>query len=137
MIIHRDIKPSNILFTGETSQLVDKPFDIALADFGLARQCTDPSQQIYGFVGTEDYMAPEVESHQPYSFAVDIWSAGKVMQDIMKYLEKKGRNELYPGNFDIEKDLLQQLLQEDPLNRLTADQALKHDYFRFPPSLFS
>ncbi len=92
MIIHRDIKPGNILFTGETSQIVDKPFDIVLADFGSAYQCTGPSDYTYGLSATKGYAAPEVESYQQYSFAVDIWSAGRVMQEMMIFGEE-GREE--------------------------------------------
>lgn len=61
-ILHRDIKLHNILLQSGR---------VKVSDFGFAVEgpiATD-------WVGTPNYMAPEILKHKPYSSAVDIWAA--------------------------------------------------------------
>ena len=68
-IIHRDIKPDNIM--------VSENGDYKLVDFGIARNMERTSQASTK-AGSYPYMAPEVQMHQPYGKAVDIYSLGVV-----------------------------------------------------------
>ena len=49
---HRDLKPENLMFTDDTYTT------LKLIDFGEARSCAEG--RIKEYVGTTDYMAPEV-----------------------------------------------------------------------------
>lgn len=53
-IAHRDLKPENILLITR-----DNDVNIKLTDFGLAK-ATDESGGLKSFVGTPQYVAPEV-----------------------------------------------------------------------------
>lgn len=68
-IIHRDIKPQNIFLSRDGN--------FKLGDFGIAKHME--GTQLGTMAGTEDYMAPEVNFFQPYSFQADIYSLGLVM----------------------------------------------------------
>lgn len=75
MIIHRDIKPPNIVICeGKLLYLVD---------FGHSVKVTklNKNRRSYG-CGTEGYKAPEIKSHQEYSFPVDVYSIGRVIRRI-------------------------------------------------------
>jgi serine/threonine protein kinase len=75
-IIHRDIKPQNILLTGNRTQL-------KLADFGCSRNLHIP-QTMSAVVCTLWYRPPEVLlSHGQYTHAVDIWSLGCVLGELI------------------------------------------------------
>lgn len=72
-IIHRDIKPQNIFLSRDGNY--------KLGDFGIAKHME--GTQFGTMAGTEDYMAPEVNFFQPYSFQADIYSLGLVMYWIL------------------------------------------------------
>ena len=68
-IIHRDIKPQNIFLSRDGN--------FKLGDFGIAKHMD--GTQFGTMAGTGDYIAPEVNFYQPYSFQADIYSLGIVM----------------------------------------------------------
>lgn len=85
-IIHRDLKPSNILAT-ETC-------DIQLCDFGLARAIDfSADENRTEYVVTRYYRAPEIMISHEYTTAVDIWSLGCTMAELMTgHILFKGEN---------------------------------------------
>uniref|UniRef100_A0A672G0H9 Inhibitor of nuclear factor kappa-B kinase subunit alpha n=1 Tax=Salarias fasciatus TaxID=181472 RepID=A0A672G0H9_SALFA len=68
-IIHRDLKPENIVL----QELVHKIIDLGYAkDLDQGSLCTS-------FVGTLQYLAPELFESKPYTVTVDYWSFGNVI----------------------------------------------------------
>jgi len=78
--IYRDLKPENIL--------MDKSGHIKLTDFGLSK-CLSKAKSLKtsSFVGTAEYLAPEIQTHKDYTKAVDWWNLGTLF-----YLMITGRN---------------------------------------------
>jgi len=75
-IVHRDLKPSNILATEQC--------DIQLCDFGLSRAIDFSADENHTeYVVTRYYRAPEIMISHDYSTAVDIWSLGCTMAELM------------------------------------------------------
>lgn len=47
--------------------------DITLGDLGLARSVEPKDNNVYSFVGTFNYMSPELINNKGYLFKSDIW----------------------------------------------------------------
>lgn len=62
-IIHRDLKPGNIFIS--TSH--NLPQDVKLGDFGISTTEIGTTD----FIGTPDYMAPEIYDRKPYGISID------------------------------------------------------------------
>lgn len=72
-IIHRDIKPENIVRQEVDGKIVHKLIDLGYAkDLDQGSVCTS-------FVGTLQYLAPELFESKPYTVTVDYWSFGTVI----------------------------------------------------------
>ena len=87
-IIHCDLKPENILLRdvmGERIKLVDY-------GSGCFRQ-----EQVYTYVQSRFYRAPEVILRIPYSEKVDIWSLGRILAELYT------GEPLFPGNNEQEQ----------------------------------
>lgn len=130
-IIHRDVKPGNIL-VGDV---------IKLCDFGMAIQ---PGDKL-NICGTPNYISPEVLNEQEQTSAIDMWSLGATIF-IMTFgkapFETKTVKQTYaritaglftfPKHIIISaclKDLIENLLIVNPYDRLTATEALEHEFF--------
>ncbi|XP_054158456.1 eukaryotic translation initiation factor 2-alpha kinase 1-like [Oppia nitens] len=83
-IIHRDIKPTNILIRG-SGCLPDRPTFIKIADFGLAIEHHYRSQSHTRHVGTDRYMAPEVNHVTKYTITADMYSIGVTSEELFNY----------------------------------------------------
>ena len=77
-VIHRDIKPNNLLIHNDGR--------LVLADFGIARIMQETGKTIDStltspsiFVGTPNYMAPEMVQGGPIDHRVDIYELGIVL----------------------------------------------------------
>uniref|UniRef100_A0A673VVN2 Inhibitor of nuclear factor kappa-B kinase subunit alpha n=1 Tax=Salmo trutta TaxID=8032 RepID=A0A673VVN2_SALTR len=72
-IIHRDLKPENVVLQDVNGKLVHKIIDLGYAkDLDQGSLCTS-------FVGTLQYLAPELFENKPYTVTVDYWSFGTMI----------------------------------------------------------
>eukprot|EP00054_Salpingoeca_dolichothecata_P007904 m.45237 g.45237 ORF g.45237 m.45237 type:complete len:305 (-) comp17376_c0_seq1:87-1001(-) len=72
-VFHRDLNASNILLSSDGA--------VKLADFGVSAKNKNENSRRSSFIGTPNWMAPEVircekDKSQPYSSSCDIWSLG-------------------------------------------------------------
>ncbi|XP_024085743.1 3-phosphoinositide-dependent protein kinase 1 isoform X2 [Cimex lectularius] len=137
-VIHRDLKPENIL--------LDENMHILITDFGSAKIVNTPSetatdssqgagrQRRNSFVGTAQYVSPELLTDKTAHYASDLWALGCVIYQMISGLPPfRGRSEYtifqkiqkleyeFPEGFDEDaKDLVQKLLVQDPNERLGA-----------------
>lgn len=51
-------------------------------DFGFAKEMVR-GEKTYSFVGTPEYMAPEIIKNQGHDFAVDFWSLGILIFELL------------------------------------------------------
>jgi len=123
-IIYRDLKPENIL--------LDIDGHVKLTDFGFAKYVQDRTWTI---CGTPDYLAPEVIAGNGHGKAVDWWSLGILIFEMLaghppftdeNALDvglfakiREPERLVYPEMFPHEAvDLLKRLLVVDPTRRL-------------------
>jgi serine/threonine protein kinase len=141
-VVYRDLKPENCLLDSEGHLL--------LTDFGLSKVAVDEDATCRSFLGTVEYMAPEVIQGAEYGMAVDWWSLGALGFDLMtgappfsgnnnaKIQEKIVKSKLQLPYFlgPDAKDLLTRLLRKDPKKRLGGNmpkdlQTIKaHRFFK-------
>uniref|UniRef100_A0A8C9VM56 IkappaB kinase n=1 Tax=Scleropages formosus TaxID=113540 RepID=A0A8C9VM56_SCLFO len=72
-IIHRDLKPENIVLQQGEKRLIHK-----IIDLGYAKEL-DQNSLCTSFVGTLQYLAPELVEQQKYTVTVDYWSFGTLV----------------------------------------------------------
>eukprot|EP01124_Arcella_intermedia_P007201 TRINITY_DN14360_c1_g3_i1.p1 TRINITY_DN14360_c1_g3~~TRINITY_DN14360_c1_g3_i1.p1 ORF type:complete len:820 (-),score=174.67 TRINITY_DN14360_c1_g3_i1:129-2588(-) len=136
-ICHRDLKPENLIFTDETHTT------LKLIDFGEAKSYADGL--IREYVGTTDYMAPEIIKGGEYDNRVDLWSLGViafVMLCGFPPWEGENESEVFVNIMTLRyefpspewdavsedaKDFIRQLLVEMD-DRLTAKEARLHPW---------
>lgn len=69
-VIHRDVKPENVL--------MDEEGHVALSDFGMAKIVKD-GKKTNSFMGTPEYLSPEMTAEVGHSKPVDWWGLGILM----------------------------------------------------------
>lgn len=95
------------------------------------------------FVGTEDYVAPEIVAGSGHDYAVDWWGLGVVIYDMLygrTPFRGRSRRETFhrvltappelPGEATPLRDLIARLLEKDPGKRLGARGVKRHAFFR-------
>jgi len=103
-------------------------------------------ENLTDFVGSLDYLAPEIVLGQPYDFAVDIWAMGVITYVILAGFppfEGETMAELFPQikkaeyGFDGEewepvsnnaKKFVRRLMNPNPKHRPTANEALQDEW---------
>ncbi|KAI8365469.1 kinase-like domain-containing protein [Choanephora cucurbitarum] len=121
-IVYRDLKPENIL--------IDKQGYIKITDFGFAKKITQ--DRTWTLCGTPDYIAPEIIRSQGYTKAVDWWSLGVLIYEMMtgeppftaknpieQYQKILEGDVNWPDNINAEaRDLLENLLKTKASERI-------------------
>ncbi|KAF4093609.1 hypothetical protein AMELA_G00004090 [Ameiurus melas] len=139
-IVHRDLKPENLLYYS-----MDEDSKIMISDFGLSK--IEGSGSVMSTAcGTPGYVAPEVLAQKPYSKAVDCWSIGviayillcgyppfydendaKLFEQILK-ADYEFDSPYWDDISDSAKDFIVHLMERDPNQRYTCEQALQHPW---------
>jgi serine/threonine protein kinase len=141
-IVHRDLKPQNLLLRSPEAS----SFDFTIIGFGFACRVRKP-QSLTTRCGTPSYVAPEVLKNVPYDQAIDMWSIGVILYVMLcghppfvdenqselfrkiRMGEWKFHGEVWETNVSNDaKDIIKRLLATNPLQRMTAKQALQHSW---------
>jgi len=133
-IVYRDLKPENIL--------IDMEGHICITDFGLSKEIK-PEEGTHTFCGTPEYLAPEVLKGQGHGTAVDWWSLGTLIYEMLTGLPpfySQNINIMYQKILNGElrfpsyvspdaQSLLEGLLTRDVEKRL-GSEVKKHPFFK-------
>jgi len=143
-VAHRDIKLDNIL--------LDSKGNTKIVDFGLASMDEEEVKGCRSFVGSPEYVAPEIIQRKPYSgYKADVYSLGMVLYCMVfgqfpfipeKRFESVINGEEHPLlewpdhliNFPTffvskaAKDLLSEMLEVDPEKRISMERLAKHHW---------
>lgn len=146
-IIHRDLKPENLLISADGH--------LKICDFGSAKMVGPLPNGFFqieeennsAFVGTAEYVSPEVLHGNPVNHTVDLWALGCTIYQMLEgrppfqapteyltFQKVMGRQLSIPSHFSPEaKDLIERLLNLTPNERLGAhgyDELRKHPFFK-------
>lgn len=134
--LHRDIKSENIL--------VDNDGFIKLCDFGFSKKLTS-HQKTYSFVGTLDYLSPEIILKSGHNKMVDLWELGILTYELLTgsppFHDKRGEEETMnnilknPVNYplfmdDLAKEFIMGLLERNPNLRMCLSDCKSHRFFK-------
>ncbi|KAI0900278.1 kinase-like protein [Annulohypoxylon nitens] len=157
-VIHRDLKPENVL--------LDDQLHVKITDFGTARLLSDPrapqnaprledtgtssrgkdfddDSRAASFVGTAEYVSPELLTNKNACKASDLWAFGCIIYQLLagrppfkagsEYLTFQKIVNLdyeFPAGFPpAAKDLVERCLVLDPARRLTIEHIKNHEFF--------
>ena len=155
-VIHRDLKPENVL--------LDDQMHVKITDFGTAKILKTPKQpqengtdiptpegpldgsednRANSFVGTAEYVSPELLTSKNACKASDLWAFGCIIYQLLAGRPPfKDRNEYLtfqkivaldyqfpPGFPPLARDLVERLLVLDPTRRLSIDHIKNHQFF--------
>jgi len=127
--IYRDLKPENVL--------VDQNGHLKLTDFGLVKTEMKYDQTTTTFCGTPEYIAPEMLQNQPYTKAVDWWSFGILVYEMLTGLPPfydENTNKMYRAIVtqephypryvpEVARNFLDKLLKKNPSDRIGSGPA--------------
>jgi 3-phosphoinositide dependent protein kinase-1 len=152
-VIHRDLKPENVL--------LDDQMHIKITDFGTAKLLPDPrkpresansydiasgeeeSTRARSFVGTAEYVSPELLTDKNACKASDLWAFGciiyqlltgrppfKASNEYQTFQKIVGLDYEFPLGFPpAARDLVERLLVLDPQRRLSIEHIKNHEFF--------
>lgn len=147
-VIHRDLKPENVLLDGH--------MHVKVTDFGTAKLLPDPREpapaegvsqpepeRAASFVGTAEYVSPELLTDKSAGKASDIWAYGCIIYQLLagrppfkggsEYLTFQkivGLEYDFPAGFPpAARDLVERCLVLDPTRRLTLEHIKNHEFF--------
>lgn len=106
------------------------PIRVVIADFGFAKPFK-PDLKLLSMVGTASYMAPELWRGDYYGPAVDIWSMGCVVRDILTGSPSpRGSLALSAGLSQNGIQFVQSLMVVEPSQRPSAKKALRSPWIK-------
>ncbi|KAL4885912.1 kinase-like domain-containing protein [Aspergillus karnatakaensis] len=143
---HRDLKPDNIFV-----ELRGPQWSVKIGDFGVSKHAKIGMTALRTATGTPIYEAPEIrgdviqhdeEDSDEYTNAVDMWSLGCVVYQLAaatvpfpqypRDYKKLCRGRWFPDRplnlSDMGWELIQKLVVPIPTCRLSAAQALQHEW---------
>ncbi|DAZ99607.1 TPA: hypothetical protein N0F65_001435 [Lagenidium giganteum] len=139
-IMYRDLKLENIVITADGN--------VACTDFGLSKEEVSDDMKTSSFVGTCEYLAPELILKEGYGKPVDWWAFGILSYEMIQgdspfrhnvptvLFEKILKDEpIFSDRFTPEaKDLIVRLLNKNPDHRLGCgadgpEEIKKHPFF--------
>ncbi len=97
--MYRDLKPENLL--------LDADGHIKICDFGLSKEEVS-DDTVKSICGTPEYLAPEVIQRKTYGKAVDWWSLGTLVYEMIHGL---------PPFYDVNRQSMYHKILEAPLTR--------------------
>ncbi|KAL4902202.1 hypothetical protein BDW74DRAFT_65635 [Aspergillus multicolor] len=142
---HRDLKPANIFVVQKRPR-----WWVKIGDFGISKRFHEDTA-FRTAIGTETYLAPEVlfqrfGDSQAYTFMVDMWSLGVMTHYLLtRSLPFKSFSEVFAYTQDHRfptadlqshcvglecQDFIKLLLAAKPSSRLSAEDALEHDWIK-------
>lgn len=153
-VIHRDLKPENVLLDDQmhlkitdfgTAKLLDSSDK---ATFGTVSVSNDPLEgghqdRAMSFVGTAEYVSPELLTDKNACKASDLWAFGCIVYQLLAGRPPfKAANEYltfqkivaleytFPDGFPpIARDMIKKLLVLDPSHRLSINSIKAHRFF--------
>jgi serine/threonine protein kinase len=128
LILHRDLKPGNIFITTNDT--------VKIGDFGCSAKLKNMHERRKSQLGTPNYLSPEINNAEEYSYSCDVWSLGCILYIMLvgkppfesRYVKQTYRrimNEDYvmPKFVSEEaQDLLKNILKKNVDERLTIEQ---------------
>lgn len=139
-ILHRDLKPENILIDQVEK---DGFLNIKVIDFGTAK-IFDKDRAEKKVIGSAYYIAPEV-LEKNYNNMCDLWSCGVILYILLTGKPPFGGSDdeiqqrIKIGKYDESdlskctkesRNLIRKLLELNPKKRITASDALNHEFFK-------
>ncbi|KAK4553439.1 Calcium/calmodulin-dependent protein kinase type I [Recurvomyces mirabilis] len=148
-IVHRDLKPENLLF-----RTPEDNADLLIADFGLSRIMDEEQFHVLTTTcGTPGYMAPEIFKKSGHGKPVDLWAIGVItyfllcgytpfdrdsnleeMQAILAADYSFTPLEYWRNVSLTARQFIKRCLTIDPMARITAHEALSHEWIAGPSS---
>ena len=137
---------SNVRRTLSLNSMKMKNFELKLIDFGCSKIFSKYKKNFKDTIGTLIYCSPEVLKSN-YNKQCDIWSCGVIMYVLLSgefpFFAKTGeeiKKKILSGKFNFNnkrfsrvsqkaKDLIKKCLIYDKNKRITAEEALKHEFF--------
>ena len=117
-VAHMDLRTATIVIDTSMGRLY-------IIDFGLAHKVNGPDDTLSGFIGTEEWVAPEIEEdgYQYSAIRADLWAVGELIRTVLILWHK----EQTPVN-DL-KEISAQLRSTDFLKRpMLIDILSKFDF---------
>eukprot|EP00746_Dinoflagellata_sp_MGD_P003087 gnl/MRDRNA2_/MRDRNA2_106015_c0_seq1.p1 gnl/MRDRNA2_/MRDRNA2_106015_c0~~gnl/MRDRNA2_/MRDRNA2_106015_c0_seq1.p1 ORF type:complete len:640 (+),score=107.10 gnl/MRDRNA2_/MRDRNA2_106015_c0_seq1:109-2028(+) len=135
-VAHRDLKPENVLLCEASVAKV--------ADFGWCADSLVAGSKRQTFCGTREYLSPELLSGEDHDHRVDVWATGALLYEMLvgspPFIASSLRETFrqvckadisFPLDMSPHaRELIQQLMQKRPEDRLSLEGALTHDFIK-------